>query len=475
MDRRIIPIVALILIFLAIVIHQNQSYPVCPDCNVIIIAFDAMQYYHTSLTDSGYHKNTTPNLADFSQQGTVFTDAISPASWTVPTYVSWFTSLYPSEHKVVNRYSVYNSTYSVVADFRKLRTNTTYTMADILKENGYATGAFTGDAGARGDSGNVKGFDVYVDKPLGFNGFDFSEPLALNWITTHKNQKFFVFLHGYDAHGQFNLQNFTGRFLNINYTGKFTGSPKEQGQLREEGLAKGYVNVTQDDVTFWKAVYDEKIYDADAVFGRFINNLTQQGLMNNTIIIVASDHGTEMFEHGRVDHGDTLYQELIHVPLVVRIPGMNSVKISNTQISILDFMPTVLDALGIKVNQTIQSQMKGQSLVQALQSKGVSRDVYSETDYRLYTHKRSIITTDGWKFIWTLAEYPNKTNVKELYNLTADPHETLNVIEEYPRVAYELEQKVAQHMKDMGTDINGPWVIGCSPVYSDQCKEVSNE
>lgn len=426
-----------------------------------------MQYSHVSLF--GYEKNTTPNLDSFARNGgTAFTDAISPASWTVPTYLSWFTSLYPSEHGVVNKFSFYNSTYSKVADVRNLRPNT-YTLAEILHENGYATAGFTGDAGARGASGDNIGFDMYIDTPTGFNGFNYSEPLAMNWITQHKGQKFFVFLHGYDSHGQDQLSNFTGKFLDFNYTGKYTGSAAEQAQLREEGLAYGYVNISSDDVKFWKAVYDEKINNADARFGDFIQGLDKIGLMNKTIIIIASDHGTEFYEHGRFDHGHTLYQELIHVPLVVRIPSVKGVQMSSTQVSTIDFMPTVLDALRINVNQTVQNQMKGQSLIPDMTEKGISRDIFSETDYRLYTHKRSVTTADGWKLIFTLAEYPDKHNVVELYDLKTDPHETINLANQYPQKVYELEQEIYQHMKDMGTDPNGNWVIGCSPVYSDQC------
>lgn len=467
-------LIVLGLVFLSFLIYQNslQNYT-CQDCNVIIIAFDAMQYSHVGYF--GYEKNTTPNLDAFARDGaTGFRDAISPAPWTVPTYLSWFTSLYPSEHQVVNRCSSYNGSYCEIADVRKLRPNT-YTLAEILHENGYATAGFTGDAGARGASGDNIGFDVYIDTPSGFNSFNYSEPLAMNWITQHKDKKFFVFLHGYDAHGQDQLGNFTGKFLDYNYTGKYTGSAAEQAQLREEGLAYGYVNISSDNVKFWRAVYDEKINNADARFGDFIQGLDKLGLLNKTMIIIASDHGTEFYEHGRFDHGHTLYQELIHVPLIIKIPSIKGVQVSSTQVSTIDFMPTVLNALGINVNQTVQNQMKGQTLIPAMIGKGIGRDIFSETDYRLYTHKRSVTTTDGWKFILTLAEYPNKTDVKELYNLNTDPKDQNNLINSQPKIAYELEQEVLKHMKDMGTDIEGPWIIGCSPVYSDQCRTTKTE
>ncbi|MBS3055150.1 MAG: hypothetical protein J4452_01515 [Candidatus Aenigmarchaeota archaeon] len=133
-------------------------------------------------------------------------------------------------------------------------------------------------------------------------------------------------------------------------------------------------------------------------------------------------------------------------------------------------MPTVLQLVNIQPNETVKDQMGGISLIPAMKGKDIGRDVYSETDYRLYTHKRAIITTDGWKFILTLAEAPDKKNVKELYNLNSDPKETNNLIDSELRMAYELEQKLLKHLKDMGTNVDDPWIIGCSTVYNEQCK-----
>jgi len=439
----------------------------CNDCNVIIIAFDALQASHVS--SYGYPIETTPNLDNFSKDAILFEDAISPASWTIPTYISWFTSLYPSEHKVVNKFSVYDPPTIVIANLRNL-TPSAATLAEVMKQNGYATVGFTGDGGARGAQGGSVGFDIYVDTPAGFNGFDYSIPLALGWIKNNTDKKFFMFLHGYDSHGQYNPKNFTRRFVNFNYSGKFNGTVQEQARLREEGLAYGSVNLSEEDVRFWRAWYDEKINNADARFGAFIESLREMGLLNKTIIIVAADHGTEVYEHGRFDHGHTLYQELIHVPLVIWAPGFKGTKVVTGQVSTLDITPTIFQLVSIAPNEAVKNQIRGISLLPAMKGEGASRDVYSETDYRLYTHKRAIISADGWKLILTLAESGNKSGVKELYNLTTDPRETNNLADSEQRVAYELEQKLVRHLKDMGTRADGPWEIGCSPVYGDQCK-----
>lgn len=473
MKSQTILFLVLIVIVIALLLQQQnllfqkQNYS-CADCNVIVIAFDAMQEAHVGAY--GYPLNTTPNLDNFAENAILFKDAISPAPWTIPTYISWFTSMYPSEHNVVNKFSTYiPPNVTIIANLRNL-TPSAVTLAEIMKQNGYATVGFTGDGGARGAQGGSIGFDIYIDTPTGFKGFDYSMPLALNWIKNNTGGKFFMFVHGYDTHGQYVLKNFTRKFVDFNYTGPFKGTVEEQAKLREEGLANGYVNITPDDVRFWRAWYDEKIYDADERFGAFVNELKQQGLLDKTIIIIAADHGTEFYEHERFDHGHTLYQELIHVPLIIWAPNFHGASVVTNQISTLDIMPTILQMVNIQPNDTVKAQIKGTTLLPAMMGQNVSRDVYSETDYRLFTHKRAIISSDGWKFIWTLAESPNKTNVKELYNLNTDPQEKINLIEQQPRIAFELEQKLAHHIVGMGTNVNGPWVIGCSAVYADQCK-----
>jgi choline-sulfatase len=465
MKKLQIGIILFFILILLFLFYPQEEVP-CRNCNVIIIAFDALQASHVGAY--GYPLSVTPNIDRLAESSAVFMDATSPASWTVPTYVSIFTSMYPSEHGVVNRFSFYNSSYSEVANLRNL-TPSAVTLAEVMRQNGYATVGFTGDAGARGAQGNSIGFDIYVDTPAGFNGFNYSMKLAADWIRNNTGKKFFMFVHGYDSHGQYQLDNFTGKYLDFNYTGNYKGTVAEQAQLREEGLRNGYVNLTDDDVRFWRAWYDEKINKADSFFGDFMDFLGYQGILNNTIVVVFSDHGTEFYEHGRLDHGSTLYQELIHVPLLIWYSNAAH-RISNSRVTTLDIMPTVLDLIGISPNETVSLQMRGRSLLPDLKGLETSSDIFSETDYRLYTHKRSITTSDGWKLILTLAEFPNKTDVRELYDLNADPHEKNNLTDMELQKAYELEQRLLRHLKDMGTSPAGPWEIGCVPAYADQCK-----
>jgi choline-sulfatase len=433
-----------------------RSYP---NANLIIFAFDGLQARH--LSAYGYEKKITPNLDKFLGESYLFRHNISPAPWTVPSFMSSFTSMYPSEHKVVNKYTDFDPSQgkAVFSNLKNLSPQAT-TLAEVMKGAGYVTGGFTGDAGVKGVFGFKQGFDAYYDAQL-FGGFEGSVPRAEDWLKQNKDKKFSLFVHGYDVHGQHApAGGFDYRYVEKPYSGKFTGSPKEQGELREKGLAGQDLGLTDEDVKFWRAIYDEKINRADEAFGKFIDQLKSLGLYENSIIVVMSDHGTEFYEHKKFDHGHTLYGELEETLFAIHTPLQSKGKVITSLTSTIDLRPTVLGLLGIK--EPSPGQIRGINLRPALLGADLSRDIYFETDYRLYTHKRAIQTKDGWKFILTL-----ESNKKELYNLKTDPTEQINLIGEEGKKAYELEQKVVKHQKEMGD--TGPWLLGCSPAYPDQC------
>jgi arylsulfatase A-like enzyme len=122
----------------------------------------------------------------------------------------------------------------------------------------------------------------------------------VDWVKANKDKKMSIFLHGYDAHGQHVPDvGFDYRFVDKGYDKKYTGSKEEQESLREEGLEKGTVNVRKEDVTFWRAIYDEKIQRTDADFKGFLEEYEKLGLTGKSIFILTSDHGTEFFEHNK--------------------------------------------------------------------------------------------------------------------------------------------------------------------------------
>lgn len=442
----------------------KESVPSGPrsDYNVLLVSLDAMRAQ--SMSCYGYGRPTTPNLERLSKQGVLFKQAVSPSSWTLPATMAVFTGLFPSRHQVLNKYSIVGSSSFEPAQLSP----DIKTLTEILKESGYALAGFTGGAGASGKFGYARGFETYLDDRR-FAGMDYSAPPALDWLRRNKDKKFFMFLHGYDSHGQYDPPAGYTRIFYKEYSGPLDGGAEEQGKFREDGLAHifsgqppPHIDMTEADARFHLALYDEKVRDADERLGAFISEFEKMGLREKTIIVIFADHGEEFFEHGYIDHGPTLYEEQILVPLLILLPWQKDGRVVEDQVRTLDIMPTVIDLLGIPVNHRID----GVSLAPLLKGEKMEPIVAcSETDYRLVTYKRAIrmpLKLDkpfagldgvdrsylaGYKLIYTL-----ENDKKELYDLNSDPWEKVNLAEKEKRIVYELEQFLFHWIKSTGSD-----------------------
>lgn len=436
----------------------------CEDCNVIVIGFDALQAAHVH--SLGNARETTPTLDALAARGFSFTNALAPASWTVPSFMSILTGTYPSVHKVTNKFTVFTQSEKHITNLKELSPNI-LTLAEYLKAHGYATAGFTGDAGVSGKFGYAQGFDTYLDD-VAFGSMSHSDQFAVPWLDKNKGKKFFMFFHGYDAHGQFALTDpYHSRYEPRGYAGPYTGTAKEQAALREQGLAAGRIDLSPADVEFWRAWYDGKIRDADERLGVFLAELDQRHLLDKTIIIVVADHGTEFYEHGRFDHGHTLYDELVHVPFIIVPPHATSGTRIASQVTTLDMVPTVLSLLGLENTDTFHRQQRGTSLVptmRGLDARG--ENVFMETDYRNYVHLRAVQTADHWKYILSLT-----TKKEELYDLTNDPGEKKNLAATETAKKETLRHILLAHMRDdLNETVDDTFATACLPVYDGQCK-----
>lgn len=436
-----------------------------PDHNLVFVSFDALQAAYVGCL--GNPRDVTPTIDGVARRGFNFTRTYSVASWTVPASMTWFTGVYPSEHRMTNKYALYRPPEIRTATLKELAPDL-LTLADVLKQNGYATGGFTGNAGVSGGFGYEQGFDVYYYPPGKFGSMDESIPRALNWLRANRGKKFFLFLHGYDVHGQSTpASGFDYRFVEKGYDRRYSGSEQEQEALREEGLEKGRLTLRPQDVRFWRAVYDEKVQRTDEKFRQFLADFDRLGLTEKTLFVLTSDHGTEIYEHRRFDHGYTLYNEMLHVPLILRLPGQRSGKAIADRIGSIDVMPTVLDLLAVPMPERVKKQLRGSSLVPTMRGEAAQQDVFSETDYRQYTYKRSIITPEGWKLIYTL-----ESKTRELYHLGDDPGETRDRAADEPARADELQRRLFDHYRAIGHDLTArKWEVGLNPVYPSQGKE----
>jgi arylsulfatase A-like enzyme len=166
------------------------------------------------------------------------------------------------------------------------------------------------------------------------------------------------------------------------------------------------------------------------------------GLYERSIIVLFSDHGEEFMDHDGLDHGATLYQEQLHVAMMIRFPGYGRRQDIQTPVRTLDIFPTLFDALGLQGPATVD----GKSLLPLLRGQKDASPVFAETDYRLFVHQR-MIREGKYKLILDLLD-----GKRELYDLAADPTEQKNLSSTDPRRTYEMEQALRRWMDKSRTN-----------------------
>ncbi len=318
------------------------------ELNVILISMDALRYDVTGL-DGG--KSVATNLLGFASESVVFHQATSAAPWTLPSHMSIWTGRWPSIHQVTNKLKLLAS-QQMVENSLSLGIQT---YPDILIEKGRLSGGFTGGAGVQAKYGFGRNFDTYIDDRY-FGGFDYSIPLAISWIREHRQkQPFFAFIHGYDVHGQYALPEGSLKSLQDKNKGegkqsKLTGDIEENALLREQGLQKIEhpgdeadlsKELSETDAAFLKQVYLEKVRAADQRLGNLLRELKNMGILDRSLVILVSDHGDEFMEHRALDHGATLYEEQLHVVMMMRFPGYTRQHDIHTPVRTIDIFPTV--------------------------------------------------------------------------------------------------------------------------------------
>jgi len=414
------------------------------ELNILLISMDALRFDRTGL--SGQATGLTPNIDAFAEEAVVFHSTVASASWTLPSHMSVWTARWPSVHGVTNKLKLLSQDQMVPTSLSP----GIETFPDYLIRQGYTAAGFSGGAGVQASYGFGRDFETYQDdRP--FAGLDYGVEPALDWLQSHRGERWFMFLHGYDSHGQYPLSESKIEALRADYQGNLDGGIEEQAELREMGLASiespgDRADLTavvgEQDAAFLTAVYDQKVKDADERLGTFLNRFRAMGLLDDTLVIIMSDHGDEIMEHGALDHGFTLYEEQLHVVMMMRFPGYARRQDIQASVRLVDLFPTVFDVMGIEGPKGVD----GTSLLPLLRGESLDLPIYSETDYRLFVHHRMTRRGDH-KLILDLAD-----GEKELYDLAADPFETTDISSQNPRVTYELEQSLRGWMDGTRTN-----------------------
>ena len=374
---------------------------------IVLVSIDTCRADH--LGCYGYWRNTSPNIDAVAADGVRFNHAVTPVPITLPSHSSMLTGTIPPYHKVRD-----NSSYRLAS--------ANVTLAEILRENGFSTGAVVGAFVLDSQFGLDQGFETYNDNlELNENKYIFSfnerkaeevSRLANLWLEEHQDENFFLFLHYFDPHVRYELHT----------SFPFTSRP---------GLASKIDR------------YDSEIAYTDHCIGTVINKLKELNLYDSTLLIITSDHGESLGEHSENTHGYFIYHSTLRVPLIIKAPSGPMGRKTDNVAGLIDILPTVCGSVGIPVSAHVQ----GKDL------NSFFRDGKDSVDERFFFCESLMPTkfelgpffglvSNRWKYI--------HTSQSELYNLRKDPHETKNLLRQHPQQARIMENRLKVVLQNNG-------------------------
>jgi arylsulfatase A-like enzyme len=425
------------------IIPQTRSPGMATGPNLVVILVDTLR--SDSLGCYGNQGAQTPHIDNLAKDGILFRQCISQAPWTFPSVGSLFTSRYPSQHGAESQ-RVFLGEHKVEKTIKSgwLREDNT-TLFEILKRNGYATAVFQPNITVGSFLGFNQGVDFFFDlfkneqmifeeavAPLSkervntllyprflYAGDEADIRYAREWLAKNARTKFCLFLMLFDNHEYYLDIVGYGRRFDLN---KETSADALRRKYRE------YVERT------------------DRTIGEFLDGLRKLQRFDDTVIVLLSDHGEEIFDHGGekgrsgspydtgLYHGHTLYDEILRVPLILKLPlGLSHPQEVEGQVRTIDILPTVLSLLHIKTGVSLE----GRDLAQDNFAGNDGIPAFSESVLE-YPEVKSI-RKDGWKLI-----YHEESGACELYDLRHDPKEKVNL----GGKGAELESQLRQELLD---------------------------
>ncbi len=423
--------------------------------NVLLYVACTLRADHTSLY--GYPRNTTPFLKRLGASGIVFDDCQAQATWTKASVASLMTSLYSLAH-------------GIVKDTDTIPKGAT-TWAERLRAAGYVTAGVVSNPFAGRVTGLDRGFDYLMEYPVvkrhtepsADRGTDSAavNRIAFQWLERHRDESFFLYLQSADPHAPYQPPvPFESRFANPAETAAFDRDYHRLRTLRGYGggaavspaecLAKGI----DPELYRRRAIdrYDAEIAHTDRSLELLTETLKQLGILEDTLLVIVSDHGEEFFEHGWSAHGHSLYQELAHTVLLMWNPKLLPVPRRIAEpVQLVDVLPTVLDLLGIPSDGITQ----GQSLLPL--AKGLPFQRRTPVMSSRFAHPNwkpggvpenrtaTFARIDSSRKL-ILRDQPQRAGLPrvELYDRTADSQETNNLAAQRPAEVQRLVAEVEQ-------------------------------
>lgn len=423
-----------------------------PPGNILLVSIDTLRADRLGLY--GHDRDTSPALDALAAAGGSFTRARAPAPWTLPSHAAMFTGRYPSSVGVGIRQSSRFAWLSAVDRLDEERS----TLAEILQAAGYRTGAIANNIFISRRFGLAQGFGDFF--PGTHRTAEQTVDEAILWMERAPDRPFFLFVHFIDVHDYEAPAPFLERWVDPSYDGYFSRGPFQKHEVISDQIPA----LGEADLEYLRARYDGAIRYVDQQLGRLLTWLDETGRLDTTTVVVTSDHGEELGEHGGTGHGFTLYEEQLRVPLVVR--GNASLELARgvvaaEPVSLVDITPTLLDLAGLPV----PSDLEGRSLRPALEGRPLPpRPVFAEaTNW----NNTAAVVENGYKYIahavpprcWNrpsmlLASLRAVATFRgpEVFHLTTDPGEQAPLADLGGNVRAGLVSRLADHLegKDPG-------------------------
>ena len=387
---------------------------------VLLYVIDTLRADHLSVY--GYKTETTPGLVQLMRDGVVFENAVANSSWTKPATASILTGLLPWSHGAEKS--------------EDALTGSLTSLAAHLQGAGFQTGGFSANGNVSATFGFHHGFEEFslmgrYDAPAAE-----VQGVALAWIAAQdSSHPIFLYIHTIDPHAPYGP---TDRFFSAAVSGSAGDPVGTVPFMRQLAASKDEPDPALAQTLI--EMYDSEIESNDHQFSQLLEHLKQSGLYDQALILVTSDHGEEFYDHGSWTHGRTLYQEMLHIPLLVKFPEnwAAGTRVHHT-VQHIDLLPTILDYLAIPPPPELQGRSllctvdQTSAIPSASCNEVAPRPVFASVHYH-NNHRQSVLL-DGWKLILRSADRLDRQ--AELFDLRVDPLERENLAGRYPiRVGY---------------------------------------
>ena len=390
--------------------------------NVVLVLIDTLRADHLAM----YNQETrvrTPFLDALARESMVFENAWAQENWTKPSITSLLTGLYSAAHQNKSEKNKVPSTALMIQEYySKLGFETAGLVA-----NGYVSDKF----------GFKRGWDTWTNyvREGKRNRAQFVADDAVNWLKARKSDKsFFLYVHTIDPHVPYiPPAQYRAMYDNEPYNGVVQST---QTATLLEKVKTGAVRLSDRDKFRLEALYDGEISYHDDHLIKIYDELKAQGLLENTVIIVTADHGEEFFEHGSVGHGHSLYEELLHVPLIVRLPGATEKTERGVRfkemVELVDVFPTVCALTGVETPAEVQ----GKSLIPQLNGMVPQ---WPSVAFSEFMGGQLTARTTRYKLIYRGLR-------TTLFDLEKDPRETADLSNERPEAFVMMRDALGLHM-----------------------------